>query len=72
MDKSFEDFYFLWSVSCYICQRRNEASYIRSKFTGTQVKMENGALEKGDNEPFNINSQLSDLGLCWTEWPSLM
>ena len=47
------DYFFEASV-VLSARRRNEASCIHSKVIGTQVKMENGALEKGELKNFSI------------------
>ena len=62
-----------YEVSVVIsARRRNEASYIHSKVTGTQVKMENGALEKGELKSLSILTHNSVIwvfaeqnGLLW-------
>lgn len=50
-------------------RRRNEAGYIHSKVTGTQVKMENGALEKGELKSLTHNLVIwvfaEQNGLLW-------
>ena len=62
-----------YEVSVVIsARRRNEASYIHNKVASTQVKMENGALEKGELKSLSILTHNSVIwvfaeqnGLLW-------